>query len=189
MLRHFNRAAAGSAEEHFASRKVMHMKGYAHCTQMIAQRLIDLEEVLPGVDLSRLTARYPAILLEHSIDGIRDKLQALRCSAASCHSLRNIKAQGSCVPACLRPFALQLVDVQSQPRCQACGGGVVSCTATGRRCRRVCGWSGWWKRSRCCWTSRSAGCYRRSGACCQPRTRPRCPTVAILTPEEQHTML
>ena len=61
--------------------------------QMIAQRLIDLEEVLPGVDLSRLTARYPAILLEHSVDSIRQKLQALRCSAASCHSLRNISAQ------------------------------------------------------------------------------------------------
>ena len=60
---------------------------------MIAQRLIDLEEVLPGVDLSRLTARYPAILLEHSVDGIRDKLQALRCCAASCHLLRNISAR------------------------------------------------------------------------------------------------
>jgi hypothetical protein len=51
------------------------------CTmmQMIARRLVQLEEVLPGVDLSRLTARYPAILLEHSIDGIRTKLEALRC--------------------------------------------------------------------------------------------------------------
>ena len=57
----------------------MTAKGSCNATQMIAKRLIDLEEVLPGVDLSRLTARYPAILLEHSISGIRDKLEALRC--------------------------------------------------------------------------------------------------------------
>lgn len=46
--------------------------------QMIARQLIDLEAVLPGVDLSNLTARYPAILLEHSAEGVAAKLASLR---------------------------------------------------------------------------------------------------------------
>jgi hypothetical protein len=154
---------------------------------MIAQRLIDLEEVLPGVDLSRLTARYPAILLEHSIDGIRDKLQALRCSAPAVSPLCNHGTDDWwwVQVAQLGPSAQQLMDVQVRSSCQVCGGRPVSCAATGRRCRRACGWSGWWRRSRCCWMSRSAGCCRRSGACCRPRTPPRCLMSSAVTPAQQ----
>lgn len=47
-------------------------------TDMVAQRLIALEAVLPGVDLSRLTARYPAILLEHTAAHVKSKLASLR---------------------------------------------------------------------------------------------------------------
>jgi len=47
--------------------------------QRVAQRLIALEGVLPGVDLSRLVSRYPALLLEHTAAGVHAKLDALRC--------------------------------------------------------------------------------------------------------------
>lgn len=85
----------------------------ARCMQMIAQRLIDLEAVLPGVDLSRLTARYPAILLEHSVDGIRNKLQALRCFAAPVSSSCTMSVDGVMCKSTVSAAVLQLaVDMR-----------------------------------------------------------------------------
>jgi hypothetical protein len=58
--------------------------------QMIAQRLIDLEDALLGVDLFQTHCAVPAILPEHSIDGVRSKLASLRCFKTSCSLLCNI---------------------------------------------------------------------------------------------------
>ena len=44
----------------------------------MAARLIELEALLPGVDLSRLAARYPALLLEHTAAGVAAQLDSLR---------------------------------------------------------------------------------------------------------------